>query len=184
MKKKTFEERVNYPDDPDGCHIWIGSINTSGYGRLRFNGKASEGAHRASWVINNGPIPDGMHVLHTCDVRRCVNPKHLWLGTNADNVRDKCEKGRHNCGKGDGHGLRLHPDRAPSGSRNGSITHPERLVRGAANHKTKLTEEGVKEIRRLHSVGGIGYYRLAKIYGVVPSTIREIVMRTTWMHVA
>lgn len=53
-----------------------------------------ETAHRISWLIHRGPIPSGMLVLHSCDVRRCVNPKHLFLGTQLDNLRDMATKGR------------------------------------------------------------------------------------------
>jgi hypothetical protein len=81
------------------CWIWHGSKNGDGYGCLSFMGK-SMGAHRASWLIHNGEIPEGKSVLHECDNPPCVNPAHLFLGTQGDNVRDCARKGRIRGGKG------------------------------------------------------------------------------------
>lgn len=94
-------------DEETGCWNWIGGINCNGYGIIGglINGKsyAKKGsnilAHRVSWIIHNGEIPDskdahGTVVRHSCDNRKCVNPKHLVLGTQGDNVRDMDLKGR------------------------------------------------------------------------------------------
>jgi len=83
---------------PDECWLWRGGVQKSktrgrgGYGWF-WLGKAQH-AHRVSWLLHHGPIPEGKCVLHRCDVRRCVNPAHLWLGTKADNNRDRDAKGR------------------------------------------------------------------------------------------
>lgn len=77
-----------------GCWLWTGAINKYGYGKVKENRKHLT-AHRWSWTIHRGAIPEGLHVLHRCDVPGCVNPSHLWLGTNVDNDKDKREKGRH-----------------------------------------------------------------------------------------
>ena len=73
----------------DGCWLWTGSTLPAGYGQID-----QRGAHRVSYEIHFGPIPDGMHVCHKCDVPACVRPDHLFLGTPLDNMRDKIAKGR------------------------------------------------------------------------------------------
>jgi hypothetical protein len=97
-----FWEKVN-KDGPvvrtelGPCWLWTASAGiTTGYGRINLGRtEGVETAHRVSWLLSVGPIPDGKHVLHRCDVRRCVRPSHLFLGTNDDNVADMNAKGRH-----------------------------------------------------------------------------------------
>jgi hypothetical protein len=81
------------PVTESGCWIWLGNCRTDGYGRLRFNNKTYT-AHRFSYRAFVGEIPNALHVLHKCDVRGCVNPDHLFLGTNVDNIKDRSAKGR------------------------------------------------------------------------------------------
>ncbi len=84
------------PPDKNGCWDWQGRIKPrSGYGIINWGGK-SEYAHRWVWARVMGRIPDGLFVLHRCDRPKCVNPKHLFLGTAADNAKDRDAKGRHN----------------------------------------------------------------------------------------
>ena len=80
------------------CWNWTGSLNEKGYGLFRIGGRKgkAEKAHRVSWEMFNGPIPENLHVLHLCDNRKCVNPEHLFLGTHQDNMKDMMTKGR--CG--------------------------------------------------------------------------------------
>lgn len=96
---KRFEDNISV--NSDGCHIWTACRNRGGYGQLTARGK-QWAAHRYAWTQANGPIPEGLHVLHHCDNPSCVNPSHLFIGTVADNIRDRQLKGRHRSGEGHG----------------------------------------------------------------------------------
>lgn len=84
------EQRIAYYtrlEPLTGCHIWQGPLKPSGYGCLQYQGRIWL-AHRLAWMVKHGPIPKGMILCHRCDVRRCVNPDHLALGTRANNNSD------------------------------------------------------------------------------------------------
>jgi hypothetical protein len=84
------------------CWVWTASRSTTGYGRISREGRPTK-AHRVSWEFAYGPVPDGSWVLHHCDNRLCVNPRHLYLGDHADNVRDAANRGRFV--RGEAHGM-------------------------------------------------------------------------------
>jgi len=91
--KERFEAKVR---KTSGCWWWTGGSFDDGYGGIQEGrrGSCMLRAHRVSWELYRGEIPTGMQVLHHCDNSLCVNPEHLFLGTNADNVKDKVAKGR------------------------------------------------------------------------------------------
>jgi HNH endonuclease len=81
------------------CLIWTGDHASTGYGRMRMNGRRHKYAHRIVYELAHGPIPEGMLVCHKCDVRNCVELSHLFLGTHSDNSQDMSRKGRGNTAK-------------------------------------------------------------------------------------
>lgn len=102
---ERFWEKVS-PEPNTGCWLWTATGRQDGYGFLSPE-RPQRGmllAHRVSYELHSGPIPEGMKVLHTCDMPPCVNPDHLFLGTDLDNAKDKMRKGRGNHRKGEQHG--------------------------------------------------------------------------------
>lgn len=86
------ERLLSKVEKTDSCWLWRGGFNSRKYGKM-YADKKSWLAHRLSFTLFNGPIPDGLHVCHSCDVPACVNPDHLWVGTAKDNIRDAVDKG-------------------------------------------------------------------------------------------
>lgn len=101
---RRFNDKVDRTagHGPHGdCHLWTGGCDGKGYGAIQITGKAV-GAHRVAWEMANGrPVPDGHHVMHSCDNPPCVNPDHLSPGLPIDNMADKTAKGRNNTLSGD-----------------------------------------------------------------------------------
>lgn len=136
---------------PDDCWPWTASTNQDGYGKMVKGGR-SQGAHRISWEIANRRRPDG-DVLHSCDNSRCVNPRHLTVGTHCQNMRDAAERGRF-------WGGRI----------------------GERNVRAKLSEEDAVEIVRAGPSSPREIEVLADRFAVSTSTIRDISVGRTWKH--
>lgn len=107
------------------CWPWLGKAKTSfGYGRLTMGRSVNLKAHRVSWELSFGPIPDGMNVCHKCDNPSCCNPHHFFLGTKKDNTHDMMRKGRMSkppVRHGDAHHLVTIPDAELPKIRNSSV---------------------------------------------------------------
>ena len=97
--RNTLRERFDdktIPVTESGCLLWVGSTAKGGYGQMKID-RRKIAAHRIAWTLKHGDIPDGMDVLHRCDVPCCVNHEHLFLGNDFDNQRDSVRKGRAYC---------------------------------------------------------------------------------------
>jgi hypothetical protein len=150
-------DRHSIPEPNSGCWLWIGgSRNAYGHGCMGIGGRTVM-AHRAAWMVKHGDIPEGMLVLHRCDTPGCINPDHLFLGTQQDNENDKVAKGRQ--------------------ARGAALAHTR--ARGARNGNAKLTESDVLAIRGAEAP----QRALAKRFGVTQAIISKIKRREVWTHV-
>ena len=163
-RDERFWAKVDATGGPSACWPWLGAL-TKGYGYLG-RGNRSWYAHRFAWQQVIGPIPNGLLVCHRCDNPPCCNPVHLFLGTDADNVRDMIAKGR-----------------IATGSKHRSRTHPETIRRGEDHHSARLTVADVRAIRLRYRQGGIRQRDLGQAYGVTQTMIGRIVRGTAWRHV-
>jgi len=164
----------------DECWPWKGLRFSRGYGRFCVNGRV-ESSNRTALVLSGVDIPERMMACHSCDNPPCCNPKHLWLGTGAENAADCKRKGR--TGKtGDNHPLRRHPELRKFGDKHHFRINPELIPKGEQCGSHKLKENEVIKIRNLISTGANSYNSIAAMFNVTPSNIRAIVVRKTWKH--
>jgi hypothetical protein len=157
-----FIDKVNFhPSDvaaaSAGCWEWTGSTNERGYGQLMTRSRIPAKAHRLSYEFFVGEIPEGLCVMHACDNRKCVNPGHLSVGTQADNLRDMREKGR---------GMD-YANRKPHN------------VKGEHNGRSKLRNGDIRHIRGAY-LDGTKVVVLADAYQVTVSCIYNIISRRNW----
>jgi len=175
----TFWSRVEKLGTEAGCWIWTGSSRNFGYGEQRINNR-SYAAHRLSWMMHYGPIPDVLCVLHRCDTTACMRPDHLLLGTQKDNVGDMMKKGRGSVGERHSAVLRRVAQR---GEMHCFKRHPEWIPRGEGQGRSKLTESDVLSIRSRYAMGGISQAKLGKEYGVTQGCVGSIILRKHWIHI-
>lgn len=162
-----FWAKVDRSGGPDACWAWAGVRFRDGYGQFFLNYEAPKvRAHRLSWEMANGPIPDGLQVLHRCDVRACCNPAHLFLGTHQENMADRNGKGRQ-----------------ARGDRSAWRTRPERMPRGERSGNAKLTEAAVRAIRAEYTGRHGQLSQLATRFGVSRTAIRFALSGRSWQHV-
>lgn len=145
-----FMEKV-HPEPNTGCWLWTGTDKGNGYGMITVGGRR-ELAHRVSYRLYKSEIPSGMYVCHQCDTPSCVNPDHLWLGTQRENIRDCVAKGRAN----------------------------RRAPKGENHHAAKLTAIDVEAIRAAPFFYG-AVKQLAEKYGVRPEAITAIRNGRAWV---
>lgn len=157
-KPAPVEERFwRYVKKTDTCWLWTGSEKKlSGYGQIGIGGRGGKQAlaHRLSYEMHKGPIPDGLVVMHSCDNPRCVNPSHLSVGTHSENTMDSVRKGRWKS---------IPP-----------------MHCGESQHSSKLT---VEDVRLIRDNPDIPTKELALRFGTNPTSIQKVRSRKTWKHI-
>lgn len=146
--RERLDAKTEHGADDDACWLFTGSRSSFGYGHILDEDGKLIAAHRAAWKLANGPIPPDAVVRHRCDNPPCVNPAHLEVGTQGDNVDDMMTRGR-----------------------------GRKANRDTGHHRARLTSAQVEQIRAEYAAGGVTTYELADRYGYSPSGIQRIIKR-------
>ncbi len=154
--RDRFKFNSSFPD-ANGCINWLAAKDKDGYGRIQKSDGVRVRAHRFAYEEFIGPIPEGYCVCHHCDNPSCVNPEHLWVGTNKENTLDRAKKGR--------------------GAKNNLAGIPKKLC-----PNKKLSISDVHKIRELLN-SGMTQKSIAKLYNLHWSSIQKIKLKTTWSHI-
>jgi hypothetical protein len=147
------------------CWLWTGDHTRRSYGLFRLSGNTRWYAHRISYAITHEPFSSDLCICHHCDNPPCVNPSHLFLGTQGDNARDRDTKGR-----------------TVHAAQRWASEHPDLLLRGEDVGEAKLRSVQIPEIRAAHA-SGEAIARIARRYGVARITIRNVIRRISWAHI-
>lgn len=137
-----------------GCWLWRGTIDSKGYGQMRLIGRRHYRCHRISYQFFVGAIPPGKMILHSCDIKNCVNPEHLRPGTAKDNMQDALKRNRLKPARGERSGRAILTEDLVIWIRENSKPYDKHLSRAA----------------------------LARKFGVSASTIRELILKNNWKH--
>lgn len=150
--EETFWSRV---EKTDYCWNWkAAQCRNNRYGMFYYRSEKPVKAHRYGYIIQNGPIPEGLYVLHHCDNELCIRGEHLYVGTQLDNMRDRWTHGK---GVGEMCGVNV--------------------------NTAKLTEKDVLQIRHDSQDNWDDFRRLAEVYSVTATTIKNVVRRKNWKHI-
>lgn len=180
MNEKEFW--ANMKRNENGCLVWQKAIDKKGYGRVQWKGKWSR-AHRVAWSIVNGAISQSqdIHHLPTCN-KACCEISHLTPLGHAEHTALTNTLGQIlNRPTGDRNGTRLHPERVSRGDKHHAHLHPERMARGEKNGGSKLTRADVQEIRTLHD-NGMTFSAISRLKRISDVHVGRIVKGVVWKH--